>query len=33
MAREFQWSAEHQQQEIHSVIQSYPFGQIEAIVT
>ena len=32
MSREFQWSAEHQQQEINSVIQTYPFKQMESKV-
>ena len=31
ISREFQWSPEHQQQEINSVIQSYPFKQSETI--
>jgi glycerol-3-phosphate dehydrogenase len=31
ISREFQWSAEHQQQEIQSVIQTYPFKQTEII--
>lgn len=31
MGREFQWSSEHQQQEINSVIQTYPFNQMETI--
>ena len=29
ISREFQWSSEHQQQEIASVIQTYPFRQTE----
>jgi glycerol-3-phosphate dehydrogenase len=29
ISREFQWSPEHQQQEINSVIQTYPFNQTE----
>lgn len=29
MGREFQWSSEHQQQEIRSVIQTYPFQQTD----
>jgi len=32
ISREFQWSSEHQQQEINSVIQTYPFKQTETIV-
>jgi glycerol-3-phosphate dehydrogenase len=31
ISREFQWSSEHQQQEIESVIQTYPFKQTETI--
>ena len=31
LSRELQWSSEHQQQEIHSVLQSYPFKQTETI--
>ena len=31
ISREFQWSSEHQQQEINSVIQTYPFKQTETI--
>jgi glycerol-3-phosphate dehydrogenase len=31
ISREFQWSSEHQQQEIESVIQSYPFKQTETL--
>jgi glycerol-3-phosphate dehydrogenase len=31
ISREFQWSSEHQQQEIKSVIQTYPFKQTETI--
>ena len=30
MSREFHWSSERQQQEIDSVLQTYPFRQIEA---
>ena len=30
MGREFQWSSEHQQQEINSVIQAYPFKQTKS---
>jgi len=31
MGREFHWTSAHEQQEIDSVIQSYPFGQTETI--
>jgi len=31
ISREFQWSSEHQQQEINSVIQAYPFKQMETL--
>ncbi len=31
ISREFQWSSEHQQQEINSVIQDYPFKQMETL--
>ena len=30
MSRELQWSSEHQQQEINTVIQTYPFKQTES---
>jgi len=32
MGREFQWSSERQQQEIDSVIQAYPFKQMESLM-
>jgi glycerol-3-phosphate dehydrogenase len=32
ISREFQWSSERQQQEINSVIQTYPFKQLETQV-
>jgi glycerol-3-phosphate dehydrogenase len=32
ISREFQWSPEHEQQEINSVIQSYPFKKTETIL-
>src|SRR5918996_1026969 len=31
LSREFQWSSEHQQQQINSVIQTYPFKQTETM--
>jgi glycerol-3-phosphate dehydrogenase len=31
MGREFQWSSEHQQQQIKAVIQTYPFQQSEIL--
>ena len=33
ISHEFQWSSEHQQQEIKSVIQAYPFKQTETIAS
>ena len=31
LSREFQWSSEHQEQEISSIIQTYPFKQMKSI--
>jgi glycerol-3-phosphate dehydrogenase len=31
LSREFQWTAQHQEQEIRSVIQTYPFRQVKTI--
>jgi len=30
LSREFQWTSQHEEQEIRSVIQTYPFKQVKA---